>query len=96
MDFIMKLPKKRSRHEDIMIVVEILTKGDQFIPVNTTHKETELADIYMKELAILHGILKVFVSYKDSKFTGYFWKGLFEGFGTYLNMSTSHHPQTDG
>ena len=69
MDFIMKLPKKRSRHEDIMIVVEILTKGDQFIPVNTTHKETEITYIYMNKVARLHCIPKSIVSGKDSKFT---------------------------
>ena len=39
---------------------------------------------------------KATVSYIDSKFTSNIWKGLFEGFGTILNMSTSHHPQIDG
>ena len=35
------------------------------------------------------------VSYKDSKFTSNFWKVLFEGFGTSLNMSTTYHSQID-
>ena len=80
MDFIIKLPKTRSQHDDNMVVVEKLTKATHFIPVKTTHKATEIADIYMKEVARLHGILKAIVSQKDSKFTGHFWKGLFKGF----------------
>ena len=79
-----------------MVVVDKLTKETHFIPVGTTHKETKIADIYMKEVARLHGILKAIVSDRDSKFTSNFWKGLFEGLGTSLNMSTAYHPQTDG
>ena len=96
MDFIKKLPKIRSQHDAIMVVVEKLTKATLFIPVKTTHKATEIVDIYVKEVARLHGIPKAIVSNKDSKFTGHFWKGLFKAFGTYLNTSTSHHPHTDG
>ena len=79
-----------------MVVADKLTKETHFIPVKTTHKETHIADIYMKEIARLHGIPKDIVSYMDSKFNSNFWKGLFEGFGTSLNMSTTYHPQTDG
>ena len=44
----------------------------------------------------MHGILKAIVSDRDSKFTSNFRKGLFEGFGTILNISTSYHPWTNG
>jgi hypothetical protein len=39
---------------------------------------------------------KAIVSYKDPKFTSNFWKGLFKGFGTNLNLSTTYHPDSDG
>ena len=74
-----------------MVVVDKLTKVAHFILVKTTHKAANIADIYMKEVSRLHGILKAIVSDKDSKFTFIFWKGLFEGFCTSLNMSTSYH-----
>jgi hypothetical protein len=36
------------------------------------------------------------VSNRDPNFTSIFWKGLFKGFGTNLNFSTSSHPESDG
>ena len=79
-----------------MVVVDKLTKATHFIPTKTTHKAANIVDIYMKEVSQLHGILKAIVSDRDWKFTSKFWKGLFEGFGTSLNMSTAYHPRTDG
>jgi hypothetical protein len=64
--------------------------------VKTTHKATDVANIFMKEVACLHGIPKTIVSDRDSKFTSNFWKGLFKGFRTNLNFSTTYHPESDG
>ena len=50
----------------------------------------------MKEVARLHGVPKTIVSDRDPKFTLNFWKGLFKGFGTNLNLSTTYHPELDG
>ena len=61
MDFITKLPKTIFQNDAIMVVADKLTKETHFIPVKTTHKETHIADIYMKEIARLHGILKSIV-----------------------------------
>jgi len=95
-DFITKLPKTPKQHDAIMVVVDKLTKAAHFIPIKTTHKAANIADIYMKEVARLHGVPKAIVSDRDPKFASNFWKGLFKGFGTNLNMSTAYHPQTDG
>jgi hypothetical protein len=51
MEFITKLDRTRKQHDSIMVVVDKLTKASHFIPVKLTHKETNVVDIYMKEIA---------------------------------------------
>jgi hypothetical protein len=80
MDFITRIPRTSKQHDSIMVVVDKLTKSTHFIPLKTTHRETDVVDIFLKEIACLHGIPKTIVSNRDSKFTLNFWKGLFKGF----------------
>jgi hypothetical protein len=96
MDFITGFPRTDKQHDSIMVVVNKLTKASHFILLKTTHKATEVADIFMKEVARLHEIPKTIVSDRDPKFTSNFWKGLFKGFRTNLNFSTTYHPKSDG
>jgi hypothetical protein len=96
MDFITGLPRKSKQHDSIMVVVDKLTKVAHFIPLKTTHREVDVVDIFLKEVARLHGIPKTIVSDRDPKFTSNLWKGLFKGFGTNLNFSTTYHPESDG
>ena len=79
-----------------MVVVDKLTKVAHFIPVKLTHKAGNIADVYMREISGLHGIPKTIMSHRDPKFTSNFWKGLFNGFGTNLNFSTTYHPESNG
>jgi hypothetical protein len=96
MDFITGLPRTSKLHDSIMVVVEKLTKAAHFIPLKTMHKETEVDDIFMKEVARLHEIPKTIVSDRDPKFTLNFWKGLFKGFKMNLIFSTYYHSESDG
>jgi hypothetical protein len=96
MDFIMGLPRTGKLHDLIMVVVDNLKKDTHFIPLKTNQKETDFADIFMKEVARLHKIPKTIVSDRDLKFTSNFWKGLFKGFRMNLNFSTSYLPEYDG
>ena len=79
-----------------MVVVDKLSNIAYFIPVKTTYKAANIADIFLKQIFCLHWIPKVIISDKDPKFMGNFWKSLFKGLNTTLNFSTSFHPQTDG
>ena len=55
-----------------------------------------LAELYVSEIVILHGIPLSTVSNRDPRFTSRFWKELQSAFGTRLNFSTTFHLQTDG
>jgi hypothetical protein len=95
MDFITKLTRSSKQHDSIMVVVDKITQTTHFIPVKSTHKETNISEIYMREVGKLHGVPKIIVSDSDPKFTSNFWKGIFKVFGTNLNFSTSYHPESD-
>jgi hypothetical protein len=96
MDFITGLPRISKQHDSIMVVVDKLTKVSHFIPLKTTHQAVDVVDIFLKEVACLHGIPKTIVCDRDPKFTSNFWKGLFKGFRMTLNFSTMYHPESDG
>jgi hypothetical protein len=70
-------------------MVDNLTKASNFIPMKSVHKVANIVEIYIREISKLHGVPKKLFSNKDSKFTSNFWKGLFKGFGTNLNFSTT-------
>ena len=94
-NFVTKLPRSNKQHDSIMVVVDKLTKAAHFVPVKSTHKAVDIAEIYMREIARLHGFPKAIVSDRYSKFTSNFWKGLFKEFGTDQNLSTAYHLQID-
>ena len=72
MDFITELPKNSRQHDSIMVVVEKLSNANHLIPIKSTYKAVNIVDIFMKEIFRLHGIQKVIVSDRDTKFTGNF------------------------
>jgi hypothetical protein len=75
-----------------MVVVDKLSKVAHFIPVKSTFKAINIANIFMKEIFRLHGMPKEIISDRDTKFTSNFWKSLFVGFETKLLFCTAYHP----
>jgi hypothetical protein len=95
-NFITNFPITVKQHDSMMLMVDKLTKETHFIPVKTTHKASNIANIYMKEVVRLHGVPKAIVSDRYPKFTYNFWKGFFKGFETNFNLSTVYHLDSDG
>jgi hypothetical protein len=95
MDFITRLPRPTKKNDAIMVVVEKLSKYAHFVPVKSTCKEIYIANIFMKEIFILHRMPREIVSDRDTQFTSIFWKSLMASFETKLLFSTTYHPQTD-
>jgi murein L,D-transpeptidase YafK len=85
MDFITGLPKTVKQHDTIMVVVDKLSKVTHFIPINSTFKAIEIANVFIKEIFKLHGLPKTMpktiILDRDAKFTSSFWKILFVGLG---------------
>jgi hypothetical protein len=95
MDFITGLPRTSKGYDSIWVIVDRLTKVAHFIPVKTTCKGSQLAELYMARIVCLHGVPKKIVSDRGS-FTSIFWKSFHENLDKKLNFSSAYHPQTDG
>jgi hypothetical protein len=96
MDFITGLPRTQKGYDAIWVIVDRLTKVAHFIPVKTTYKGSQLAELYMARIVCLHGVPNKIMSDRGSQFTSRFWRSFHENMSTKLNFSIAYHPQTDG
>ncbi|GKG37839.1 putative reverse transcriptase domain-containing protein, partial [Tanacetum coccineum] len=60
------------------------------------YKMERLSRLYLNEIVSRHGVPISIISDRDSRFTSRFWQLMQEALGTWLDMSTAYHPQTDG
>jgi hypothetical protein len=95
MDFIVHLPQTVTGYDAAMVVVDRLSKMMHCMPMHVTDTAQDVAKMYLSEIFRLHGLPRIIVSDRDSKFAR-FWKALHKLFGTTLSISTAYHPQTDG
>jgi hypothetical protein len=56
----------------------------------------ESSDVFISNCYRLHGVPKVIVSGKDSKFVGQLWQNFIDKLNTKLNMSNARHPRIGG
>jgi ribonuclease HI len=96
MGVITGLPRTPKGYNSIWVIVDRLTKVAHFIPVKTTYKGSQLAELYMARIMSLHGVPKKIVLDRGSYFTSRFWKSFHENMVVKLNFSSAYHPQTDG
>ncbi|GKF99280.1 putative reverse transcriptase domain-containing protein [Tanacetum coccineum] len=96
MDFITKLPRTRSGHDAIWVMVDRLTKSAHFIAIREDFSTEKLAKVYLDKIVARHGFPVSIISDRDARFTLRLWQTFQKALGTRLDMSTAYHPQTDG
>ena len=50
LDFITRLPRNQNQNDSIMVVVDKLSKEAHFIPIKSTYKAANIADIFLKQI----------------------------------------------
>ncbi|GKE52559.1 putative reverse transcriptase domain-containing protein, partial [Tanacetum coccineum] len=96
MDFIKKLPRTRSGHDAIWVVVDRLTKSAHFLVIREDYSIEKLARLYTDEIFACHAVPMSIILDRDAWFTSHLWQTFQKALGTRLDMSTAYHPQTDG
>ncbi|GKD81252.1 putative reverse transcriptase domain-containing protein [Tanacetum coccineum] len=96
MDFITKLPKSSQGFDTIWVIVDRLIKSAHFLPIRENDPLDKLARLYLNRIVARHGIPVLIICDRDGRFTSNFLRSFQKALGTYLSMSTTYHPKTDG
>ncbi|GKD77181.1 putative reverse transcriptase domain-containing protein, partial [Tanacetum coccineum] len=81
-DFITKLPRSKSGHDTIWVVVDRLTKSAHFLATREDYSMEKLARLYIDEIVARHGVPVSIISDRDEWFTSRFWQTLQKALGT--------------
>jgi hypothetical protein len=84
MDFSVGLPRTSHGYNSIWVIVDHLTKLAHFIPISTTYRVRQYAELYISHIVRNHGILKTIISDRGSIFVAHFWEQLHQCLGTHL------------
>jgi len=93
-DFISELPK--SHGYDAIMVVNSTGKHGHFIPTHTMVTALGSAQLYLKHVWKLHGLLLFVLSNHGPQFMSQFMHELYCLLATKVTASTTYHPQTNG
>ncbi|GKB97548.1 putative reverse transcriptase domain-containing protein [Tanacetum coccineum] len=74
MHFITKLPRTRSGHDAIWVVVDRLTKSAYFLAIREDYSMEKLARLYTDEIVTRHGVLVSIILDRDARFTSRLWQ----------------------
>nr|GFB16571.1 ATP-dependent DNA helicase RecG [Tanacetum cinerariifolium] len=96
LDFVLGLLRTQRAKGSFMVVVDLILKMAHFVPCSKTFNVSQVARLYFAEIVKLHGVPKTLTSDRDVKFVSHFQSTLWIRLGSKLQLSSFHHPQTDG
>ena len=94
-DFILELPESGG-YNSIMVAVDSVGKRSHFVKTVTTVTTARAANLYLRNIWKLHGLLRKVVSDRGPQFVAAFMKELYRLLGIEAATSTAYHSQTDG
>jgi hypothetical protein len=96
MDFITGLAPSKAGNDVIWTVVDKLSKRVHFIPIKSIIMAVQCVEVFRDSILKLHGMPRVIVFDRDSKFNSKFWRAFCAILGIKQAMSTFFHLQSDG
>ena len=96
LDFITHLPRTRSNHDSILVLVDSLSKMAHFIPTKESADKWDTVELLADRLIRYHGFPDVLISDRDPRFQSDVWQQLCKRFNIKRALSSPYHPQTDG
>lgn len=94
MDFLTGLPLLKN-YNDILVLVNCLTKMRHLIPCNTKTGSEELARLYLHPVWEPHGLPKTIISNRGTQFTSNLWKHLCLKLKIKTRLFSAFHHETD-
>jgi hypothetical protein len=95
MDFIPELPECEGC-DNVLVIVDKLTKYAIFIPTTTTITEKGTAELFFQHVISKYGIPRQVIMDRDVRWKGEFWREICDRMGMTRALTTAYHPQADG
>ena len=91
-DFIPELPLSSS-FDNILVIVDKLTKYAIFIPITISVTEVETAKLFFHHIISKFGIPQQVITDRDARWRGEFWKEICKRMGMTRSLTMAYHPQ---
>src|SRR5260221_4303920 len=95
MDFIEQLLASEG-HTAILVIVDCLTKQSLFIPTHDSINSLELAQLFLTQMFLKHGMPSHITSNRGSEFVSHFFQSLSKLLQMELHFTSGYHLEGDG
>ena len=96
MDFIPELPLSSGKYNNVLVIVDKLTKYGMFIPTTTKISAQDTAKLFFHHVVAHYGLPRQVITDRDTHWTAELWEQLCSLHGIKRALTTAHHPQADG